>query len=98
MAAIWAVFFIALAALLWQGRPAVRRLLPVSILLYALYRLSLLAFFVPAPAARRGWPATAVLYAAALGWTVWVLYRPANEYVWKTAEEAAKEGRTNDEE
>lgn len=88
MAAIWAALFFALTILLWQRRPAVRRMLPVSLLLYALYRLSLLAFFVPAPAARRGWPATAVLYSAALGWTVWALYRPANAHIWKTAEEA----------
>ena len=85
MAVIWAVLFVALAVLLWQRRPAVRRLLPISLLLYALYRLALLAFFVPAPAARRGWPTMAALHAAALGWTLWVLYRPANDHVWKTA-------------
>ncbi len=105
MAVVWAVLFIVLAALLWKGRSAVRRLLPLSLLLYALYRLSLMAFFMPAPAARRGWPTIAVFYIAALGWTLWVLYRPANEHVWETANrrneetanKAANEAKTNDE-
>lgn len=82
MAVMWATLFVVLTVLLWRRRPIVRRLLPISLLLYALYRLALLAFFVPAPAARRGWPTTAALHAAAVGWTLWVLYRPANEYVW----------------
>lgn len=97
MAVMWAGLFMALAVLLWQRRAVVRRLLPISLLLYALYRLPLLAFFVPAPAARRGWPATAVLYAVALSWTVWALHRPANAHVWKTAREADRETKTNDE-
>ena len=98
MAAIWAVLFIALAVLLWQGRAAVRRLLPISLALYAVYRLSLLAFFVPAAAARRGWPVTVVLYAVALAWTVWALYRPANDHFWKTAKDGANDGKRDDEE
>lgn len=98
MAVFWAVLFITLAVLLWLRRPAVRWLLPISLVMYALYRLSLLAFFVPAPAARRGWPVTAVLYAAALGWTVWVLYRPASDDVWKAAKKAAGRTQTDEEE
>ena len=97
LAVIWAVVFVVLAALLWLRRPAVRQVLPISLVLYALYRLSLLAFLMPAPAARRGWPATAALYAAALMWTLWALYRPANDQHWKAANEAANKAKRNDE-
>jgi hypothetical protein len=82
-AALWAVVFLALALALRQRRPAVRRLLPLALLLYALYHLSLLAFFVESSPAHRGWRADALLYALAIAWIVWALHRPASRTYWR---------------
>lgn len=83
MAVIWTATFVTVAAALWQRRPIVRLALPVSLFLYALYHLLLSLFFVRAPAARLGWQADALLYAAAVAWAVWVAYRPAHGNCWR---------------
>jgi hypothetical protein len=85
MALIWSFLFLSLAVALWQRRAIVRRLLPLSLLLYAVYHMLLLAFFVQAPAARQGWQASAVLYAAAIVWSTWVVRRSAYDSYWRQA-------------
>ena len=82
MAVIWSLSFLVLAWALWQRRPIVRRLLPLSLLVYGLYHLLILFFFVRAPAARQGWPMDAVRYALALAWSTWIAYRPAHDGYW----------------
>ncbi|MFW6183042.1 MAG: hypothetical protein ACOC8X_04530 [Chloroflexota bacterium] len=83
MALIWSILFLTLAVALWQRRPLVRRLLPLSLLLYAIYHLMLLALFVQAPAARQGWQVDVLLYAAAILWATWVVFRPAYRTYWR---------------
>ena len=83
MALIWTLLFIGLAlGLLWR-RPLARWLLPLSLLLYAVYNLAVLALFVRSPAARAGWPLDLVLYGLALAWTGWALHRPAVAEYWQ---------------
>lgn len=78
----WALWFILLAGLVWTRRPVVQWLFPLSFLLYSVYHLALLAFFMPAAAARQGWPATAVLFLSVLLWSTWVVRRPAYAQYW----------------
>lgn len=85
MALIWSFLFMSLAFALWRRRAIVRRVLPLSLLLYAVYHMLLLAFFIHAPAARQGWQASAALYAAAIVWTTWVVRRPAYDSYWRQA-------------
>ncbi|HSM57989.1 MAG TPA: hypothetical protein VK879_17675 [Candidatus Sulfomarinibacteraceae bacterium] len=89
MALIWSILFLTLAVALWQRRTVARRLLPFSLLLYAIYHLILLALFVQAPAARQGWQATVLLAVAAILWTTWVAYRPAYRTYWRDQENSA---------
>ena len=72
MAVVWAVAFLLLAFGLWQRRPVVRVLLPVTIFLYGSYHLLIILFFVPSPAARQGWLAHLLVFAGATAWTFWV--------------------------
>lgn len=83
IALFWASWFTLLASGLWLRRPAVRWLFPLSFLLYTIYHLSLLAFFMPAPAARQGWQGTLVLFLSALLWSTWVLRRSAHTSYWR---------------
>ncbi len=78
LALIWALIFLALAAAVWRRRRATRILLPVAVLLYGAYQLLLLAF-MPAPAARQGWPLQLLAWTAALGWVVWAGRRSVPE-------------------
>ena len=90
MALIWSCLCVSLAVALWQRRAIVRRLLPLSLLLYAAYHMLLLAFFIKAPSARQGWQASAALHVAAIVWTTWVVRRPAYHSYWRQTENQAK--------
>lgn len=83
IALFWATWFVLLAIGLWQRRATVRWLFPLSFLLYSIYHLSLLAFFMPAPAARQGWQASVVFFLSVLLWSTWVLRRPAHATYWR---------------
>ncbi|MDX1664677.1 MAG: hypothetical protein R3272_12865 [Candidatus Promineifilaceae bacterium] len=84
MALVWALVFIAVAlGLLWR-RALARWLLPLSLLLYALYNMAVLALFARSPGARAGWPFDLLLYGLALAWTGWALHRPAVTDYWRT--------------
>ena len=82
IAGFWAICFALLAGGIWLRRPVVRWLFPLSFLLYSIYHLSLLAFFMPAAAARQGWQATVLFFLSALLWSTWVLRRPAHASYW----------------
>lgn len=89
-AVLWTVCFLLLAGLLWLRRPVVRWLFPLSILLYSIYHLALLVFFVPAAAARQGWPVTSILFLSVLLWSMWVLRRPAHRAYWRRSRQASE--------
>ena len=83
MALVWALVFLGLAlGLLWR-RALARWLLPLSLLLYGLYNMAVLALFVRSPAARAGWPFDLLLYGLALAWAAWALHRPAVADYWR---------------
>lgn len=83
IALLWAFWFPVLAGVLWLRRPAARWLFPLSLSVYSVYHLALLAFFMPTATARQGWPATATLFLTLLLWSVWVLGRPAHRSYWR---------------
>jgi hypothetical protein len=84
-ALLWALLFVTLAVALWQRRRAVRWLVPAGLAFYTLYHLALVAWFMPATAARQEWLAGLLLSTLALIWLIWVLYRPALRAYWQTS-------------
>lgn len=78
MAIVWGVLFISLAILGWRHRPVLSPAIPLTLTLYALYHLSLLAFFVQSAVARQSWPIQVIGYLLAILFTVWGLSRSDN--------------------
>ena len=87
MALIWSLLLLALVVALWQRRPLVRWLLPLSLFLYALYRMGLLAFFVQSAVVRQGWPTDVVFYTGTIAWATWALHRPGSRSYWRGPED-----------
>lgn len=77
IAVIWALIFFTLTIALRRGRPRTRRVIPVSLLLYALFELGLLLIFVRAPTARRSWMLNSITYGCMTVFAFWALNRPA---------------------
>ncbi len=82
MSGIWAGAFVLLAVGLWRRRLIVRRLLPLTLSLYAGYQLAVLLIFAPAPAARQGWVAQLLFFTGAIVWAAWVCLRAAHRDYW----------------
>jgi hypothetical protein len=76
-ALVWAALFLETAAAIWRRRSHSRQVAPLILFLYAVYELSLLAWFVRSPVARQGWPVDLLFYLLAVGWSYWALNRPA---------------------
>jgi ascorbate-specific PTS system EIIC-type component UlaA len=77
IAVIWSIVLIALAAALWIRKPLTRVLVPLLLLVYAIYRLALVGIFAESAYARESQVATAVLYGVAIAFTSWALNRKA---------------------
>lgn len=77
MALVWAIAFLALAFALWQKQPFARQAIPLLLLLYALYELSLLVIFVQSPLARRSWLLNTLAYIETILFAHWALNRSA---------------------
>lgn len=77
IAVIWSIVLIALAAALWIRKPLTRVLVPVLLLVYAIYRLALVGIFAESAYVRESQIATAVLYGVAIALTSWALNRKA---------------------
>lgn len=72
---IWALSFLGLALALWRRRPFTRQAVPISLLLYALYRLSLLHFFTQVPVNWQSWLLQSMLYVGVTVFAQWALNR-----------------------
>lgn len=75
IAVVWGLVFLGLALALWQRRLFVRRAVPISLILYAVYRLSLLLIFTRVPLDRQGWLLRSLVYLATIVWAQWALNR-----------------------
>lgn len=74
---LWAVVLLGAGAAIWMGRPVVRLLAPVLLLIYAVYNLALLWLFAQPEAARRGLLASGLYYLVAILFATWALNRSA---------------------
>jgi hypothetical protein len=75
IALLWAALFVVLAVVVWQGRPVTRLLVPVILLIYALYQLLLIALFAQSGRSRGDLLGNAGIYAVVLLITTWALNR-----------------------
>ena len=76
-AVVWSIVLIALAAALWLRKPLTRVLVPALLLVYAIYRLALVAIFAKSAYVRESQIATVVIYGVAIAFTSWALNRKA---------------------
>jgi hypothetical protein len=83
-ALFWSLLFIALAVALWRRQRVARWLALLCLALYTLFHLALIAWYMPAAAARQEWLAGLLLSVVALLWLIWVLYRPGLRAYWQT--------------
>lgn len=74
MALMWALLFGVLAVALWRGWVRGPAALPWALILYALYRLLLLAFYIVSPAAQARWPGVLLAHAAGLALALWATH------------------------
>ena len=86
IAVVWGLVFLGLALALWQRRPFVRRAVPISLTLYAVYRFSLLHFFAQVPLNRQGWLLLLLVYLAAIVWAHWTLNRAGTKAYFEIGE------------
>lgn len=77
IAVIWSIVLIALAAALWIRKPLTRLLVPLLLLVYAIYRLALIGIFAKSVYVRESQIVTVVLYGLAIAFTSWALNRKA---------------------
>ena len=77
IAVVWSIVLIALAANLWMRKPLTRLLVPLLLLVYAIYRLALVGIFAKSAYVRESQIATVVLYGVAIAFTSWTLNRKA---------------------
>jgi hypothetical protein len=75
IALCWAILFWGAAFALWRKRPFARQAIPIILLLYGLYQLSLLLFFTQTQTAQRRWLLNTLSYTVAVLFTLWALNR-----------------------
>ena len=75
IAAGWMVLFWGSAIALWLRWPFTRWLIPLLLLLYALFELVLQGLFVPIPISGQSWLLRILLYSVAILFAVWSLNR-----------------------
>lgn len=86
VAVVWSLVFLGLALALWQRRPFVRQAIPISLTLYAVYRLSLLLFFAQVPLNPQGWLLRLMIYLAAIVCAQWALNRAGTKSYFEIGE------------
>jgi hypothetical protein len=74
---LWAIVLLGAGAVIWMGRPVVRLLAPVLVLIYAAYNLALLWLFTQADVARREQLVAGLFYLATFLFVTWALNRGA---------------------
>ena len=86
MALIWGFVFIGLWWMVWRKRPFIRKLLPLILILYAAYELSLTILFAQTPLARQAIWLNLSFYLFLILFTAWALNRTAanNYYTYKS--------------
>jgi len=92
LAVIWSVVLISMAIILWSRKPAAKALVPLLLLVYAIYRLALVRTFAESSYARDSQIASAILYGIAIAFTLWALNRKASGAYFAKM----KEGQSND--
>ena len=81
MALIWGFVFSGLGWIVWRKRPFIRKLLPLILILYAVYELSLTILFAQTPLARQAIWLNLSFYLFLILFTAWALNRTAaNNY------------------
>jgi hypothetical protein len=75
IAAGWMVLFWGLAIMLWCRWPFTRWLIPLLLLLYALYELVLQGLFVRIPISGQSWLLRILLYSVVVLFAIWSLNR-----------------------
>ena len=83
-AAVWAAVFLLATFLLWFRSPVSRRLIPVSVALFAIYNGILLFGFIQSPVTRSGFGLDLILYLSAVAFAWWSLHRPPNRSYFKS--------------
>lgn len=76
-ALVWAVVWGSMMIALWQKRPFTRRAIPISLLLYAVYELSLTITFAQAAPAQTAWLSNGSFYLLIILYSTWALNRTA---------------------
>ena len=71
----WMVLFLGSAMALWRRQPLTRWLIPLLLLLYALYELVLQGLFVRIPISGQSWLLRILLYSVAVLFAIWSLNR-----------------------
>jgi hypothetical protein len=77
LALIWACVWWGMMVALWQRRPFVRRAIPIALLLYAVYEVSLTIIFAQAQPAQSSWLLNSLFYLIAILFSYWALHRTA---------------------
>ncbi|HEX6383653.1 MAG TPA: hypothetical protein VF177_03185 [Anaerolineae bacterium] len=75
IAVFWGLLFLGLALALWRRRSFTRQAVPISLLLYTLYRLSLLLFFTQVPVNWQAWLPQSMMYVGVIVFAQWALNR-----------------------
>ncbi|MGW8318528.1 MAG: hypothetical protein ACWGPS_04720 [Candidatus Promineifilaceae bacterium] len=84
---LWAVVLLGTGAAIWMGRPVVRLLAPVLLLIYAVYNLAILWLFAQADVARREQLVAGLFYLATFLFVTWALNRgAARSYFYRVKE------------
>lgn len=77
VALIWALWFGGMAIALRQRRPFTRRAIPITLLLYAVYELSLTIIFAQIQPGQRSWLINTLFYLILITFSYWALNRTA---------------------
>lgn len=73
--AVWALYFCALAVSIWRRKIAMRWVVPVSLLVYTIYRIGIYLIYPAENTLNRYW-LWAVAFGAAIAFSIWALNRP----------------------
>jgi len=76
-AVLWALLLWSAAVALWQKQPLSRYVIPILLVLFALYEFSLTAFYAATPAGGAVWLRRLLTLAAPVLFTIWALNRTA---------------------
>jgi hypothetical protein len=75
LAIVWIVVWLGLGVALWQKRPFTRHAIPATLIIYALYELSLLTWLAATPPPQQGWRFHILLFTIMTLFSLWSLNR-----------------------